>query len=228
MPPKPFFPDALTAGTFFVLLLLGLSVAAYVDSRTFRIPKWITLSLLGLGLVVNTVRGLWLGSLGRPVWVLNGDTAALGALDGFLFALAGAAFAFALYFVMYALGTVKGGDVKLCTAIGAWLGWANMLLFLFASVGVLFVWAVVWAVTGGMGPQRAVKRLQTIRANNPGIKSEAEAKKFAGRGLSFSFPAAVAAALVMMWAFRYDLQLVQPKAGHPNGSAHAPVQTALR
>ncbi len=61
MPPKPFFPDAATAASFFVLLLVGLSVAAYVDLRTFRIPKWITLSLFALGLVVNAVRGLWLG-----------------------------------------------------------------------------------------------------------------------------------------------------------------------
>jgi Flp pilus assembly protein protease CpaA len=224
VPPRAFFPDPVTAGAFVGLLLLGLAVAAYVDSRTFRIPKWITLTLLGLGLVVNTARGLWLGSQGKPVWMLDGDSAAAGAADGFLFALTGALFAFALYFGMYALGTVKGGDVKLCTAIGAWLGGYNMLLFLFASVAVLFVWAVVWAVSGGMGPQRAVKRLQKIRGQ-AGV-TDAEARKFAGRGLSFSLPAAVAAALVMMWAFRHDLQLVPPKADRPNGSAHAPVHTA--
>ncbi len=227
MPPKPFFPDAATAASFFVLLLVGLSVAAYVDLRTFRIPKWITLSLFALGLVVNAVRGLWLGSLGRPVWVLNGDTAAVGALDGFLFALVGAAFAFALYFGMYALGTVKGGDVKLCTAIGAWLGWYNMLLFLFASVGALFLCTAVWALSGGMGPRRIIRKTQQIRATS-GITEKAEARKFAGRGMSFSLPAAIAAAVVMMWAFRADLQLVPPKAGPSNGSAHAPVHTAQR
>ena len=227
MPPKPFFPDVITAITFFVLLLVGLSVAAYVDSRTFRIPKWITLSLLGLGLVVNTVRGLWLGSLGKPVWVLGGDTAAVGALDGFLFALAGAVFAFALYFFMYALNTVKGGDVKLCTAIGAWLGGYNMLLFLFASVAALFLCTIVWAVTGGLGPRRLVNKMKQIRETS-GITSKTEARRFAGRGLSFSLPAAIAAAAVMLYAFREDLQLVPAKADRPNGSAHAPVHAAVR
>jgi prepilin peptidase CpaA len=227
MTAKPFFPDAFTGGVFFFLLVIGLAVAAYIDFRTFRIPKWVTLSLLGLGLVVNTVRGAWLGSLGKNVWVLGDGSATTGALDGFLFALAGAAFAFALYFVMWNLGVVKGGDVKLCTAIGAWLGWLNMVLFLFVSVAVLLVWAILWAASGGMGPKSFARRMEKIK-QNAGMTSEAEIRKFARRGLSFSFPAAVAAALVMLWAFRTDLQLVEVKSPSNQGSAHAPVHVAAR
>jgi len=225
MTAKPFFPDVVTGGVFFFLLVIGLAVAAYIDFRTFRIPKWVTLSLLALGLVVNTVRGAWLGSLGKNVWVLGDGSVATGAADGFLFALAGAAFAFALYFVMWNLGVVKGGDVKLCTAIGAWLGWLNMVLFLFVSVAVLAVWACLWAATSG--PKSFARRMEKIKQNSS-MTSEAEIRKFSRRGLSFSFPAAVAAALVMLWAFRTDLQLVPAKSGPNQGSAHAPVHVVVR
>jgi hypothetical protein len=60
------------------------------------------------------------------------------------------------------------------------------------------------------------------------MRNEAEVQKFARRGMTFSLPAALAAAAVMMWSFRYDLQLVPPKPTPDHGSAHAPVQTAQR
>ncbi len=51
----------------------------------------------------------------------------MGALDGFLFALVGSLVGFAFFAILFALGTCGGGDVKLFTAIGAWLGRQRLL-----------------------------------------------------------------------------------------------------
>lgn len=223
---KPFFPDPLTAGIFFFLLLGFLSVAAYVDTKTFRIPKWLTLPLLGTGVAVNVVRGAWMGALDKEVWQLGTGSAALGAADGLLFALWGAVATFLIYFGMWMLGVVKGGDVKLATAIGAWIGAFNILFFMVASAAVLFVWALGRLFAGGFSPKGVARRRRLLKAD-PNFKNT-EAEKFARRGLTFSVPAAVAAALVMMWAFRYDLQLVERKPASQNGSAHAATYVAHR
>jgi len=224
---KPFFPDPASAGVFFFLLVGTLAVAAYVDWKSYRIPKWLTVPLFGLGLAVNTGRAAWMGSLGKPLWMLDTGSAFLGALDGLLFALAGAAFAFALYTGMWMLGAVKGGDVKLCTGIGAWIGPFNLILFLFATALVLFFLSIIWAMTGGLSAKSRALREKALRAN-PDIKSEREILKLTRRGMSFSLTAAIATALVLMWAFRYDLQLVDPKPALQNGSAHAPGYVAFR
>jgi prepilin peptidase CpaA len=224
---KPFFPDVFAAGTFFFLLVGILAVAAYVDWKTYRIPKWLTVPLFALGLLVNLGRGAWMGAIDKPLWVLETGSALRGAADGLLFALAGAALAFALYTGMWMVGVVKGGDVKLCTAIGAWIGAFNLILFLFASAVVLFLLSIVWVMTGGLSAESRAVREKALRAN-PDIRSEREIIKLTRRGMSFSLCAAIATALVMMWAFRYDLQLMPPKPALQNGSAHASGHVALR
>src|SRR4029077_13443330 len=75
-----------------------------------------------LGVTCNLVRGAWLGGLGRPTWTLGGSGAVIGALDGFLFALAGFAVGFTIFFLMWIAGACKGGDVKLFAAVSAWVG----------------------------------------------------------------------------------------------------------
>ena len=223
---KPFFPDPLTAGIFFFVLVGFLSVAAYIDTKTFRIPKWLTLPLLGTGIIVNVIRGAWMASLDREVWVLGTGSMWLGAADGLLFALWGAAAAFGIYFAMWLIGFVKGGDVKLVTAIGAWIGAFNILLFIVASGAVLVLWTIGRLFAGGFTPRDFARRRRQFE-KMPDMK-KGEIDKFARRGMTFSVPAAVAAALVMLWVFRYDLQLVDPKPTPHNGSAHAPIHVAYR
>ena len=220
---KPFFPEPISASVFFFGLIGFLAVAAYVDTKTFRIPKWLTLPLLATGIIANVIRGFWMGSLNREVWQLGTGSEWLGAADGLLFALWGAALAFAVYLGLWMLGMVKGGDVKLVTAIGAWIGAWNLPLFIVASGAVLTLWAIGRALFGA----NIVKRREDLRKHLPNLK-DGEVEKFARRGMSFSVPAAIAATLVMMWAFRYDLQLQQPKPIQHNGSAHAPVHVAFR
>src|SRR5262249_6400200 len=117
-----FFPGPAFAWVYFLVLMSLLAVASYTDLRRLTIPKWVSLTVLALGLVVNVVRGAWLGSAGLAGWVLDGGGVGLGLLDGLLFALAGFALGFVLFFVLWLLGTVGGGDVKLFAALGAWIG----------------------------------------------------------------------------------------------------------
>jgi prepilin peptidase CpaA len=76
-------------------------VAAYTDLRSRRIPNWLTLSALGLGLGANTVLG----------GVAGGTTALLGVGLGL-----------ALLLPFYMLRAVGAGDVKLLAALGALVG----------------------------------------------------------------------------------------------------------
>ena len=93
-----------------VVLALVVVIAAVYDVRYRRIPNWLTLSgvLLGLGL------NWWVGSQ-------------LGADAGFgvLRALKGLGLAFVIYFPLYILRGMGAGDVKLMSAVGAIAGAAN-------------------------------------------------------------------------------------------------------
>jgi prepilin peptidase CpaA len=110
-------------------VLLGIvATAAVIDFRTRRIPNWLTLSGVLLGLVLQTVLH------GLP-----------GLLTGFLGLLVGAG----LFFIPFALGGMGPGDVKLMAAVGAFLGppgalWAALMTGV--AGGVL---ALIWAALHG-------------------------------------------------------------------------------
>lgn len=87
-----------------VLLALVLGAAVY-DVRYRRIPNWLTLLgvLVGVGLNTFLYRG----------W------------QGMRFALLGLALGFGVYFVLYAMRAMGAGDVKLMAAIGSMVGWSD-------------------------------------------------------------------------------------------------------
>jgi prepilin peptidase CpaA len=84
------------------VLLVLLAAAAVIDWRTSRIPNWLTLGGLAIGLAYNAV--------------------AHGFQAGLLPALAGAAAGLVLLLPMYALRIMGAGDVKLMAMVGAFLG----------------------------------------------------------------------------------------------------------
>jgi prepilin peptidase CpaA len=97
-----------------VLLGILVATAAIFDIRFRRIPNWLVLAGVIVGLMWNVYTSGWSG-LGR------------GA--------AGLGLGFALYFPLYLLRARGAGDVKLLAAVGAITGPANCLwVFLLTAI----------------------------------------------------------------------------------------------
>jgi prepilin peptidase CpaA len=102
-----------------VVLLAVVLAAALYDARYRRIPNWLTLIGVVLGLGLNTF--LYQG------W------------PGLRFSLMGLGLAFGFYFALYALRAMGAGDVKLMAAIGSLVGWSDWF-------GIFVVTAIVGGV----------------------------------------------------------------------------------
>ncbi len=111
-----------------ILLALVVVAAAMFDFRYRRVPNWLTVSgiLLGIGLnaFLFETPGLWM-------------------------ALKGVGVAFLIYFPLYLLRGMGAGDVKLMAAVGAMVGWANWLGILVLTSLFGGVAAVVLVVAKG-------------------------------------------------------------------------------
>jgi prepilin peptidase CpaA len=112
-------------GVEIVLLALVIAAAIY-DVRYRRIPNWLTLSGILLGLLLNA----WLVDEGRP-WL------------GLIFSLKGLGLGFGFYFFLYMLHAMGAGDVKLMAAVGALVGAENWF-------GIFILTAILGGITGGI------------------------------------------------------------------------------
>jgi prepilin signal peptidase PulO-like enzyme (type II secretory pathway) len=122
------------------LILQGIALAvaiigAIIDIRTTKIPNVLTFPATLVGWILNGVFFGWMG-LGNAV---------LGAVVG------------ALMLIIASGGRkIGGGDAKMLMAMGAFLGWANVLM-------VAFWFAIVWGVVSVIHIGRAIpwKKLST-------------------------------------------------------------------
>jgi prepilin peptidase CpaA len=105
-----------------------LIVATITDLRSRRIPNWLTFPFLIAGPVLSAWLGGWHG-FGQSMAGLG-----LGAL---------------IYGIFYIVGGMGMGDVKLCAAIGAWIGPSQLLLALVITGVTGGLMAVIWAAFGG-------------------------------------------------------------------------------
>jgi prepilin peptidase CpaA len=108
--------------------LIVVAIATVTDLRSRRIPNWLVFPFLLLGFVASIWMHGWRG-LGQ-----SAEGMALGLL---------------VFGVLFALGGMGAGDVKLFAAIGAWIGPHQLFiaLILVSLAGGVFVLA--WAVLGG-------------------------------------------------------------------------------
>lgn len=214
---QPFFPNPGFAWVFYLALVCLTILTSYTDLRHMVIPKSLTVSGLALGVVMNLVRGAWMGAEGQRVWLLP-PSVGNGLLDGLVFTLAGFLVAFAVMFFMYVLGTCGGGDVKLFCALGAWLG-PFLIVFLYAaSLVALLLLMMVVLLKNGLYPS-AVRA--TLEAAKPGNERRRSKKKWR---IAYGLPVAVATTLLLLWVFRVDLQLAAPPPSPPSDEkvqAHA-------
>jgi prepilin peptidase CpaA len=191
-----YFPDPVTGWVFLAGLTALLAIASYTDQRFMKVPKWLSLPALVLGLLASAVRGAMLGATGSPVWLLTAEGATTGAIDGLLFALAGFAVGFVLFFGMWLMGVCGGGDVKLFAAIGAWIGPVLVVAVLAASLVVL------WFVVLGVMISRLMRgRRLAMRGGQPATGPRSPII------IKYSLIATLGAIPVLLWAFRADLGL---------------------
>ncbi|OMF68075.1 A24 family peptidase [Paenibacillus sp. FSL R5-0766] len=88
---------------FYIACCIYVIAAFITDIRSMKIPNRLTLPVTVAGVLAHIIWGGW---------------------DGFLFSAAGFAAGFGILFLMYAIGAVGAGDVKLFGGIGAWTGLA--------------------------------------------------------------------------------------------------------
>ncbi len=110
--------------------VLVLAVSTFTDLRSRRIPNWLVLPFLAVGIAV---------SLGPKSW---------GGI-GIGPSLTGAALGLVLFGILAWMGGMGMGDVKLCAAIGAWVGPKQLILALVLTGIVGGIMAVGWAIAGG-------------------------------------------------------------------------------
>jgi prepilin peptidase CpaA len=100
--------------TLWIFALVLTLTAAFLDWRSHRIPNWLTVPGLFLGITLNSLLGGWHGAK---------------------ISLEGAGLALALLLPLVLLRGFGAGDWKLMGAVGAFLG---PKLFLFVFVGGIF------------------------------------------------------------------------------------------
>jgi prepilin peptidase CpaA len=108
--------------------VIVLAIATFTDVRDCRIPNWLVLPFLVAGVGVSGWmqgwHGVWQSFLGIG----------LGAL--------------VLGFFCW-MGGMGMGDVKLCAAVGAWIGPAQLMVALVVMAMAGGIMALCWAIGGG-------------------------------------------------------------------------------
>ena len=101
-------------------------VGAITDLRSRRIPNWLTLSALPVGLIASGILGGW---------------------QGLFLSFVGILLALLIYFPLYLLRAMGAGDAKMMAAIASFIGplmWIHLFIFssiLGGIVAVLFTMA---------------------------------------------------------------------------------------
>lgn len=108
--------------------LIVLVVATFTDLRSRRIPNWLVLPFLVIGI---------------------GVSARLHGWHGVAHSFEGIALGGGLFGVLALMGGMGMGDVKLCAAIGAWIGPGQLILALVLTGIVGGIMALCWAAVGG-------------------------------------------------------------------------------
>jgi prepilin peptidase CpaA len=160
--------------------LAMLAIAAATDLHGRRIPNWLTFTMILSGIAVN--------------FAALGPITALQSLLGF-------AAGFALMFVLFALGALRGGDVKLMAGLGAWMG-SEVVLKVFiiqAVIGAVIVLAQAIAQRRGriLVRNSAVLAMNLAHVGDVGIE-HVKATGQASRSIDKPLPYAVPVLIAMM------------------------------
>src|SRR5262249_45359398 len=112
----------------YAIVLVAVVVAAVTDVWKFKVHNWLTVPLMLSGLAYRGIVGGW-GAL---------SDGAFGVLIGF-----------GVLLILYLMGGMGAGDVKLMAGVGAWLGALPTFAVFLASSLAAGVYAVVLIVLCG-------------------------------------------------------------------------------
>jgi prepilin peptidase CpaA len=163
-------PIALQAALALIVIL-----AAVLDLRSRRVPNWLVLSGLLLGI---------------------GTNAALSGIPGLWIALKGLGLAFLIYFPLYLLRGIGAGDVKLAAAVGAIAGpgtWFSIFIYTLIFRGIAAV--VLILARRRLGTTSQNIRLILTRLGSGKVPYAGNPQLDVRRAESFRMPHAVAMAL---------------------------------
>lgn len=108
--------------------VIVLAIATFTDLRSRRIPNWLVFPFLILGIAASGWLHGWHG-IGQSF-----EGIGLGAL---------------LFGILCWMGGMGMGDVKLCAAIGAWIGPGQLVTALVLTGMTGGIMALCWAAAGG-------------------------------------------------------------------------------
>lgn len=126
----------------FLQLILAsvLLVAGVTDLCSSKIPNWLTLSAMAGGLLSHSL--------------LNG-------LSGLLFSAKGLGVGFALFILLYVMGGMGAGDVKLLAAVGSFIGAEAVLTAGIVAMLLGGVYAMAMMITS-YGTRSGLKQVATM------------------------------------------------------------------
>jgi prepilin peptidase CpaA len=127
---------------FLIGAVLVASVGAASDIRSARIPNWLTYTSLAAALVLRSAALGWAGLKSGAVGIL----------------VAGG-----IFLVLFMMGAMGGGDLKLMASVGAWVGSDNVISVLLAAAFAGGFLAVVQIVFGRQRRQTLWNLLELIR-----------------------------------------------------------------
>lgn len=164
------------------LCIVLLATAAFYDTRSRRIPNWIIVSGMLLGLTASSVTNDGIGLYAATVGLFVG-----------LFA----------FIPLYALKVLGAGDVKLIAMVGSFLGVANLLGAMIASSLAGGLLAIGFAVRAGqlghvLGNIRMTFLGMLMRVPIP-IASTTAATPAPARRIPYGIAIAAGTTLYLLW-----------------------------
>lgn len=160
-----------------------LCIAAVIDWRQRRIPNWLTVLMLSSGIAGSFLAG----------HVASPSQAMLGMMVGF-----------AIPFVLFAMGALGGGDVKLLAGVGTWLGPVIVVkIFLAAAIvgmAIVLVQSTKQKRLSALFRNSAVLTVNLINIDTLGADAVCETGKACRsieRPLPYAVPVLVAAVIVL-------------------------------
>jgi len=112
--------------------LIVLVIAVFTDLRSRRIPNWLVFPFLLAGFVVSPWRTDWRGSGHGFGW------------HGFGQCVSGFALGVLIFGILFWMGGMGAGDVKLCAAIGAWVGPQQLFMALILTSIAGGIMVLLW------------------------------------------------------------------------------------